>query len=264
MQYQKVLRDMMDKKKSISEIKALIAINPQQDLLKELAGDTRKGVQSLLLQYEKRKIKKQAALEAFKNRFSYERAFWQAGKQLVCGVDEVGRGPLAGPVVAAAVILPHDFGIVEVNDSKQLTRKTRERLYSQIIEQALSVSVGVCDNYQIDTVNIYQAARVAMLKAVNGLSRKPQQLIIDAMDIDSPIAQVKLIKADSKSVSVAAASIVAKIWRDHLMNFYDELYPQYDFKSNDGYGTRRHLDALSTYGITPLHRRSFEPIKSNF
>ncbi|MFT8668416.1 MAG: ribonuclease HII [Liquorilactobacillus hordei] len=254
----------MDKRKSISEIKTLIANSPSQELLQELVNDTRKGVQNLLIQYQKREDKKQVELKKFKQRFNYEQAFWQEGKQLVCGVDEVGRGPLAGPVVAAAVILPHDFDIIEVNDSKQLTGKTRERLYSQIINQALSFSIGISDNYEIDTVNIYQAARIAMLRAVMGLSLKPQQLIIDAMEIDSPIEQLKLIKADSKSVSVAAASIVAKVWRDHLMNFYDRLYPQYDFKSNDGYGTRKHLDALNIYGVTPLHRRSFEPIKSNF
>ena len=254
----------MDKRKSISEIKTLIANSPNQELLQELVNDTRKGVQNLLIQYQKREDKKQVELKKFKQRFNYEQAFWQEGKQLVCGVDEVGRGPLAGPVVAAAVILPHDFGLIEVNDSKQLTGKTRERLYSQIINQSLSFSIGISDNYEIDTVNIYQAARIAMLRAVMGLSLKPQQLIIDAMEIDSPIEQLKLIKADSKSVSVAAASIVAKVWRDHLMNFYDRLYPQYDFKSNDGYGTRKHLDALNIYGVTPLHRRSFEPIKSNF
>ncbi|AUJ29833.1 ribonuclease HII [Liquorilactobacillus hordei] len=254
----------MDKRKSISEIKTLIANSPSQELLQELVNDTRKGVQNLLIQYQKREDKKQVELKKFRQRFNYEQAFWQEGKQLVCGVDEVGRGPLAGPVVAAAVILPHDFDLIEVNDSKQLTGKTRERLYSQIINQALSFSIGISDNYEIDTVNIYQAARIAMLRAVMGLSLKPQQLIIDAMEIDSPIEQLKLIKADSKSVSVAAASIVAKVWRDHLMNFYDRLYPQYDFKSNDGYGTRKHLDALNIYGVTPLHRRSFEPIKSNF
>ncbi|MFT8883260.1 MAG: ribonuclease HII [Liquorilactobacillus hordei] len=254
----------MDKRKSISEIKTLIANSPSQELLQELVNDTRKGVQNLLIQYQKREDKKQVELKKFKQRFNYEQAFWQEGKQLVCGVDEVGRGPLAGPVVAAAVILPHDFDLIEVNDSKQLTGKTRERLYSQIINQSLSFSIGISDNYEIDTVNIYQAARIAMLRAVMGLSLKPQQLIIDAMEIDSPIEQLKLIKADSKSVSVAAASIVAKVWRDHLMNFYDRLYPQYDFKSNDGYGTRKHLDALNIYGVTPLHRRSFEPIKSNF
>ncbi|MBZ2404915.1 ribonuclease HII [Liquorilactobacillus hordei] len=255
---------MMDKRKSISEIKTLIANSPSQELLQELVNDTRKGVQNLLIQYQKREDKKQVELKKFRQRFNYEQAFWQEGKQLVCGVDEVGRGPLAGPVVAAAVILPHDFDLIEVNDSKQLTGKTRERLYSQIINQSLSFSIGISDNYEIDTVNIYQAARIAMLRAVMGLSLKPQQLIIDAMEIDSPIEQLKLIKADSKSVSVAAASIVAKVWRDHLMNFYDRLYPQYDFKSNDGYGTRKHLDALNIYGVTPLHRRSFEPIKSNF
>ncbi|MFT8949158.1 MAG: ribonuclease HII [Liquorilactobacillus hordei] len=254
----------MDKRKSISEIKTLIANSPSQELLQELVNDTRKGVQNLLIQYQKREDKKQVELKKFRQRFNYEQAFWQEGKQLVCGVDEVGRGPLAGPVVAAAVILPHDFDLIEVNDSKQLTGKTRERLYSQIINQSLSFSIGISDNYEIDTVNIYQAARIAMLRAVMGLSLKPQQLIIDAMEIDSPIEQLKLIKADSKSVSVAAASIVAKVWRDHLMNFYDRLYPQYDFKSNDGYGTRKHLDALNIYGVTPLHRRSFEPIKSNF
>ncbi|MFT9456172.1 MAG: ribonuclease HII [Liquorilactobacillus hordei] len=254
----------MDKRKSISEIKTLIANSPSQELLQELVNDTRKGVQNLLIQYQKHEDKKQVELKKFKQRFNYEQAFWQEGKQLVCGVDEVGRGPLAGPVVAAAVILPHDFDLIEVNDSKQLTGKTRERLYSQIINQSLSFSIGISDNYEIDTVNIYQAARIAMLRAVMGLSLKPQQLIIDAMEIDSPIEQLKLIKADSKSVSVAAASIVAKVWRDHLMNFYDRLYPQYDFKSNDGYGTRKHLDALNIYGVTPLHRRSFEPIKSNF
>ncbi|KRM90977.1 ribonuclease HII [Liquorilactobacillus cacaonum] len=254
----------MDKKTSIIEIKKLLTTKQSKIKLEELSLDSRIGVQKLLHQYYKKENKRNNELKAFRKRFEYEQQFWQENKKLVCGIDEVGRGPLAGPVVAAAVILPHDFSLIAVNDSKKLSKTTRESLYSQIINCSISVSIGVCSNQEIDNLNIYQAARLAMLRAVNGLSVVPQQLIIDAMEIESSIPQLKLIKADAKSISVAAASIVAKVWRDHFMNFYDSLYPQYDFKSNDGYGTKNHLEAIDLYGITPLHRRSFEPIKSKF
>ena len=190
-----------------------------------------------------------------------ERSFWNQGIEFVAGIDEVGRGPLAGPVVSAAVVLPHDFYLVDVNDSKQLSEKKREELYKQILEQAIAVGVGVADAHEIDELNIYQATRKAMLQAVQSLQVQPQQLIIDAMEIDTSIPQLKLIKGDAKSASVSAASIVAKEYRDHLMQFYDCIYPGYDFGHNVGYGTKTHLQGLQQNGITPTHRQSFEPVR---
>ncbi len=157
--------------------------------------------------------------------FFYERKYRQEGHQLIAGVDEVGRGPLAGPVVTCAVILPEDFDVIEVNDSKQLSDHQREQLYPQILDQAIAVGVGMQSAQQIDQLNIYQATRVAMLQAVTQLRVQPDQLLIDAMQIDSDIPQLKLIHGDAKSVSIGAASIVAKVFRDHLMQSYDVLYP---------------------------------------
>lgn len=250
-------------KLTISEIKdKLKTISGVDDpFLLTLKDDPRKGVQVALKSFNRRIKRQQLALRAFQQRFHYERQFWQAGKQWVAGVDEVGRGPLAGPVVTAAVIIDNTFDLVPVTDSKQLSRKERESLYLKIVDSAVEVSIGVSDNQLIDKINILEADRRAMVQAVKNLHHQPQQLIVDAVKLPIDIPQLTMFKADAKSVSVAAASIVAKEYRDHLMRDYDNLYPQYGFKDNAGYGTAQHLKALAEYGPSPIHRKSFAPVQ---
>jgi len=186
----------------------------------------------------------------------YERKYAECG--YVCGIDEVGRGPLAGPVVACAVILPKDCDLLYLNDSKQLSAKKREELYPQIMEKAVSVGIGFVGPERIDEINILQATYEAMRQAIQNLSVKPDILLNDAVTIPGvDIRQVPIIKGDAKSASIAAASIVAKVTRDRLMVQYDELYPEYGFASNVGYGAAKHIEALKTLGPTPIHRRTF-------
>ena len=244
---------------TITEIRNLLQGEVSSEQLEELRADERKGVQKLLISYERRQAKRAQAVAQFQNRFSYEKKFWQKS-QLVAGVDEVGRGPLAGPVVTAAVILPHNFDLIDVNDSKKLSPKKRKELFPKILAKAVSVSVGLANNDVIDRINIYEADRLAMAHAVQGLKVKPAALLVDAMNVPLNIPQVKLIHGDAKSNSIAAASIVAKVFRDNLMDAYGEVYPEYDFKHNAGYGTREHMEALKKYGPTPIHRRSFAPV----
>lgn len=187
----------------------------------------------------------------------YERQYEALG--YVCGIDEVGRGPLAGPVVAGAVILPKDCKILYLNDSKKLSAKKREELYDVIMEQAVSVGIGYNSPERIDEINILNATYEAMREAVSKLSVKPDVLLNDAVTIPgiNDIKQVPIIKGDAKSVSIAAASIVAKVTRDRLMVEYSKQYPEYGFESNKGYGTAEHIEALKKYGKTPIHRNSF-------
>ena len=176
----------------------------------------------------------------------------------ICGIDEVGRGPLAGPVVAGAVILPKDCSILYINDSKQLSEKKREELYDQIMEQAIAVGIGYNSPERIDEINILQATYEAMREAVRKLDPQPDLLLNDAVTIpEVEIKQIPIIKGDAKSISIAAASIVAKVTRDRLMVQYDEVFPEYGFASNKGYGSSRHIEAIRKYGPTPIHRRSF-------
>lgn len=248
---------------NIKEIKeSFMRVRETQDPLFSLyKDDKRKGVQNIIKQTQSRIACQQKAENDFEKRFEIETNFWSQGINLIAGIDEVGRGPLAGPVVAAAIILPHDFKILEVNDSKKLTDQKRRELVEIIKEQAISYAYAVIDNHVIDEVNIYQATRIAMKQAVESLDVKPQQLLIDAMDIDLDIPQLKIIKGDAKSNSIAAASILAKVTRDDLMIKYHKQYPEYDFCNNDGYGTPKHLAALETYGVTPIHRKTFAPVK---
>ncbi|MFC6288910.1 ribonuclease HII [Levilactobacillus angrenensis] len=252
----------MTKAPSLAQLKVDLAdvTSLQDPRLASLAADSRKGAQLLLTQIKRRLAKAKAAEQAFQHRLHYERSFWQQGK-LVAGIDEVGRGPLAGPVVTSAVILPESFDIPLVNDSKQLTPKERERLYPLILAQATAVSIGIGSPQLIDQINIYQATRVAMQRAVMGLGVAPNQLIVDAMQIPVDLPQTRLIKGDAKSASVAAASIVAKVYRDHLMATYDQLYPGYGFAQNAGYGTAEHLAGLADRGVTPIHRKTFSPVQ---
>lgn len=245
--------------KDIKEIlKAVDDLN--SELLQKYKDDNRIGVQKLITQRVRQIEKRNHEIEEFQQRLRYEHDLWNKGINVIAGVDEVGRGPLAGPVVACAVVLPHDFDVYEVNDSKQLSEKKRYELAKQIRVKAIDYSYGIADNKLIDDINIYEATRVAMREAVMGLKELPQEIIVDAMQIDVDIHQLKLIKGDSKSASISAASILAKTYRDDLMKQYDNQYPDYDFVNNAGYGTKKHLDALNKYGSTPIHRRSFKPV----
>ena len=178
----------------------------------------------------------------------------------VCGIDEVGRGPFAGPVVACAVILPKDSSILYVNDSKKLSEKKREELYDIILKEAVSVGIGLRDNERIDEINILQATYEAMREAVGKLSVRPNVLLNDAVTIpgiDEDILQVPIIKGDAKSISIGCASIIAKVTRDRMMYEFDSIFPGYDFGKNKGYGTAAHIEALKNLGPTPIHRKSF-------
>ena len=187
---------------------------------------------------------------------AYEREY--EGYEYICGIDEVGRGPLAGPVVAGAVILPKNCDILFINDSKKLTEKKREELYDVIMEKAVACGIGMVSPERIDEINILQATYEAMRLAIHNLSVRPTLLLNDAVTIpEVDIKQVPIIKGDAKSISIGAASIIAKVTRDRLMVQYAEIYPQYGFESNKGYGSKAHTDALMKYGPTPIHRRSF-------
>ncbi|MBO4784245.1 MAG: ribonuclease HII [Lachnospiraceae bacterium] len=192
-------------------------------------------------------------IEALKQ---YEKEYEHLG--YVCGIDEVGRGPFAGPVVACAVILPKDCNILYINDSKKLSEKRREELYDIIIKEAVAYGIGIKDNNRIDEINILQATYEAMREAISNLSVKPDVLLNDAVTIPGvDIKQVPIIKGDAKSISIGAASIVAKVTRDRMMTEFDEKYPGYEFAKNKGYGTAAHIEGLKKYGPCEIHRRSF-------
>ncbi|WP_283587607.1 ribonuclease HII [Limosilactobacillus viscerum] len=249
-------------KMTVSKVKELLATidNLTDPRLQELQADSRKGVQAALRQHQRQVERRKAARQAFQARFKYENQLWAQGCKYVAGMDEVGRGPLAGPVVTCAVILDPSFDLVGVTDSKQLTRHERENLYLRIVDEAVEVSIAVNDREVIDKMNIYAATQDAMMRAVNSLYHRPDHLIVDAVPLPFDYHQTTLIKGDQKSISVAAASIVAKEYRDHLMKDYDRVYPGYGFAENMGYGTKEHLAGLAKYGVTPIHRRSFNPV----
>ena len=244
---------------SIKEIGNLFKtenVDTLNKLIEEYSSDDRDSVKKYVLS-AKKKIdayeKELLRIEALKE---YEKKYESLG--YVCGIDEVGRGPLAGPVVAGAVILPKDSKILYLNDSKKLTAKKREELYDVIMENAVSVGLGFVGPERIDEINILNATYEAMRDAVSKLSVVPDVLLNDAVTIPGlRMKQVPIIKGDAKSVSIAAASIVAKVTRDRLMVEYDAIYPEYNFKSNKGYGSADHIEALKKYGKTPIHRNSF-------
>ena len=209
---------------------------------------------------EEQELKRQAKLEKERARIEamkvYEKEYETHG--WICGIDEVGRGPLCGPVVASAVILPKDCQILYLNDSKKLSEKKREELYDVIMEQAVAVGVGMASPQRIDEINILQATYEAMRQAISSLKVKPAVLLNDAVTIpEVEIPQIPIIKGDAKSVSIAAASIIAKVTRDRMMVEYDRIYPGYDLASNKGYGTKVHMEALKTVGPCEIHRRTF-------
>lgn len=224
--------------------------------IEEYSEDERSAVRALIAKAKKqieayeKEVLRTEQMKHFEKEYS--------DYQYICGIDEVGRGPLAGPVVAGAVILPKDCDLLYLNDSKQVSAKMREELTLKIKEKAVSVGIGLIGPERIDEINILQATYEAMRQAIQNLSVKPDILLNDAVTIpEVSIKQVPIIKGDAKSISIAAASIVAKVTRDALMKEYDEIYPEYGFASNVGYGSAMHIEALKKYGPTPIHRRSF-------
>ena len=208
------------------------------------------------------KLIKKLDLElCLKDNYRYERKLKLDGISLIGGVDEVGRGPLVGPVVAACVILPDSFSLDGLTDSKKLTEKKREEFFDKIMEQAVSVGIGIIDEKKIDEVNIYEATKLAMKEAINNCSIKPEHILIDAMPLDIDIPTTSIIKGDIKSITISAASVIAKVTRDRMLYELDKKYPMYDFRDNKGYPTKKHLEAIDEYGIIDEHRRSYGPVK---
>ncbi|EHI73617.1 ribonuclease HII [Streptococcus criceti] len=249
---------------TIKEIQTQLAgvTDLSSSLFASLAEDERVGVQAAI---KKRQREIQADLaeeQRLEAMLTYEKKLYASGLELIAGIDEVGRGPLAGPVVAAAVILPKNCKIKGLNDSKKIPKKKHQEIYDQVIEKALAIGLGFKSNQVIDQVNIYEATKLAMKEAVANLQLSPQHLLIDAMQLDLALPQTSIIKGDANSLSIAAASIVAKVTRDRLMRDYDRKFPGYDFAHNAGYSTQAHLEGLKKLGISPIHRHSFEPVKS--
>ena len=249
---------------TIKEIKERLATIDDLDhpLFEELILDGRAGVQAAISK-RKRELQKQVDEDLrLEKMLAYEKELYAQGIDLIAGVDEVGRGPLAGPVVAAAVILPKACKILGLNDSKKIPKSKHKEIYEAVLQNAIAIGIGIKDNQVIDQVNIYDATKLAMMEAIGQLEPQPQHLLIDAMKLDLPIPQTSIIKGDANSLSIAAASIVAKVTRDQMMEEFDCEYPGYDFTQNAGYGTANHLAGLDKLGVTPIHRRSFEPVKS--
>lgn len=192
----------------------------------------------------------------------YENNLYNEGVTLIAGVDEVGRGPLIGPVVACACILPVNFYHKDIKDSKKLSEKKREEMYKIIKENAISIGLGIVSEKVIDEVNIYEATKIAMKEAIKNLNISPEHVLIDAMKLELNIPSTSIIKGDAKSESIAAASIIAKVTRDHMLDEMDKEYPMYDLKNNNGYGTKKHLEALKTHGPCKYHRVSYSPVRN--
>ncbi|MCF2641228.1 MAG: ribonuclease HII [Lachnospiraceae bacterium] len=245
--------------KKIGEIKEELKATEDALLpvfLEKYKGDERSGVKKLLEQAKKRLDKLEQEKKRIENLKQYEREY--ASYSAICGIDEVGRGPLAGPVVAGAVILPRDCDILYINDSKKLSAAKREVLYDEIMEKAVAVGIGMASPKRIDEINILQATYEAMRDAIKKLAVTPDILLNDAVTIPQVnIKQVPIIKGDAKSISIGAASIVAKVTRDRMMVEYDRIMPEYGFASNKGYGSKEHIEALKKYGPSPIHRATF-------
>jgi ribonuclease HII len=248
---------------TINEIKELLSHEPTAALIAELAQDKRVAVQKLLQSYHKRIEKAALEKERFYKMLSYERQYYGEGAKLIAGVDEAGRGPLAGPLVIAAVILPEDVFISGLNDSKQISASKRDKLYDEVLQKAISVSVNIVSISNIDELNIYRATQVGMSEVLLSLDVRPDVALIDAMPVEAEdIKTVSLVHGDALSASIAAASIVAKVTRDRIMEKLAVLYPAYGFAGNKGYGSKEHMQAIKNEGATSWHRRSYEPVKS--
>ena len=228
-----------------------------RSFIEKYSEDTRSGVQKLIKQCQNRIQKEMEEEIRLEHMQMFERKYYKTCN-FVCGIDEAGRGPLAGPVVAAAVILPKNHKIAYLNDSKQLSEKKREELFDKIMSEALAVGVGIVSPKRIDEINILQATYEAMRGAINQLKIQPEILLNDAVIIpEVKIPQEKIIKGDAKSLSIAAASIIAKVTRDRMMKDYHELFPEYGFNKHKGYGSKEHIQSIQQYGPSPIHRRTF-------
>ena len=248
---------------TIKEIQEKLSIitEPNDEFMKQLQKDERKGVQTLVKRWYREQEQQVLKHKKFMQMTVYEQKYQKEGYQYIAGIDEVGRGPLAGPVIAAAVILPIEFYLPGIDDSKKLSEQKREEFYVEICEKSIAIGIGRIENDEIDRINIYEATKKAMLSAILQLKPQPDFLLIDAMPLETPYPTESIIKGDGLSVSIAAASIVAKVTRDRLLKEYDLEYPEYGFAHNAGYGTKEHLLAIESHGITPIHRKSFSPIK---
>ena len=248
---------------TISEIREILLGSPSEEFLAELEQDGRVAVKKLLQAYHKRVEKAAIERERFHKMLSYERQYYAEGSKLIAGVDEAGRGPLAGPLVIAAVVMPKEFFISGLNDSKQISASKRDKLYDEILQKALSVSVNVVSISNIDELNIYRATQQGMAEVLLHLDKQPDVALIDAMPVEAgDIKTVSLVHGDALSASIAAASIIAKVTRDRIMEKLDTLYPAYKFANNKGYGSKEHMQAIDMEGVTEWHRRSYEPVKS--
>ena len=248
---------------TISEIREILLGSPSEEFLAELELDSRVAVKKLLQAYHKRIEKAALERERFHKMLSYERNYYAEGAKLIAGVDEAGRGPLAGPLVIAAVIMPEEFFISGLNDSKQISASKRDKLYDEILQKALSVSVNIVSISNIDELNIYRATQQGMAEVLLHLDKQPDVALIDAMPVEAgEIKTVSLVHGDALSASIAAASIIAKVTRDRIMEKLDALYPAYKFANNKGYGSKDHMQAIDQDGVTEWHRRSYEPVKS--
>jgi len=250
------------KKLTVKEVEQLLysVADEHNACFQQLLHDERKSVQKLIARWYKQKQLKEKEKTLFVQMSRYEQELYEQQVQFIAGVDEAGRGPLAGPVVAAAVILPKDAYIAGLNDSKKLSFQKREELYEQIQEVAVSVGTGIVSAEEIDQLNIYEATKKAMTIAVEQLNPQPEYLLIDAMELPLSVPQQSIIKGDAKSISIAASSIIAKVTRDRLMKKISEQYPEYGFEKHMGYGTEQHLEAIRRYGVTKEHRKSFSPV----
>ena len=248
---------------TISEIREILLGSPSEEFLVELELDQRVAVKKLLQAYHKRIEKAALERERFHKMLSYERQYYDEGAKLIAGVDEAGRGPLAGPLVIAAVVMPQKFFISGLNDSKQISASKRDKLYDEILQKALSVSVNIVSISNIDELNIYRATQQGMAEVLLHLDKQPDVALIDAMPVEAgDIKTVSLVHGDALSASIAAASIIAKVTRDRIMEKLDILYPAYKFANNKGYGSKDHMQAIDQDGVTEWHRRSYEPVKS--
>lgn len=252
------------KNQTIAQIKeALTGIKNEDDpFFEELQSDFRKGVQILLNKWKAEREKERKEHDRYIRMSVHERRLSKQGFKSISGIDEAGRGPLAGPVVAAAVILNQDSCIYGLDDSKKLSAAKRTELFDRIHEKAEAIGVGIIPAGEIDQLNIYQAVKKAMKQAVSELAVQPDFLILDAMKIEAPYPQESIIKGDANSISIAAASIIAKVTRDRIMEEYDREYPGYGFGIHKGYGTKAHMDSLKKLGPCPIHRQSFTPVKA--
>lgn len=247
----------------IAELKNILNQNPTQEFIENLKSDKRISAQKLLKKYYLDLEKEKKAKMDFKNLLKYEDKYWEKNFKYIIGIDEAGRGPLAGPLVVAGVILPNDIYIAGLNDSKKLSEKKRESLYTEICKKAISIVVHIVSVADIDKYNIYHATLKSMTTIIKKTPHQIDIALIDAMPVKiNNLPIIPIIKGDSKSANIAAASIIAKVTRDRMMIEIAKDYPEYDFDSNKGYGSRKHMDVINEIGFTKWHRRSFEPVKT--